>query len=76
MHTDDDHFPTRFLLLQWVWFGALALYLIMTLVAIAWERIAENAGEQAWPVPAFFAASAGVLLAAPAIRHVRTGRGR
>jgi hypothetical protein len=47
MHTDDDHFPTRFLLLQWVWFGALALYLIMTLVAIAWERIAENAGEQA-----------------------------
>jgi len=76
MHTDDAHFHTRFLLFQWGWFGALVLYLFVTLVATAWERTAEDAGDQAWPVPAFFVASAGVLLAALAVRHVRTGRER
>ena len=57
MHTGDDHFHTRFLLMQRAWFGALTLYLIMTLAAIAWERIAETAGDQAWPVPVFLTSS-------------------
>ena len=76
MHTDDDHFHTRFLLTQRVWFGALACYLIMTLAATAWERIAETAGDQAWPVPVFLTASAGVLLTALAARHARSTRGQ
>ncbi len=59
MHTDDDHFHTRFLLMQRAWFGALTLYLIMTLAATAWERIAldqllagwVDANGDEWPPP-------------------------
>jgi hypothetical protein len=76
MHTNDDHFHTRFLIIQRVWFGALGLYVIMTLVATAWERIAESAGEQAWAVPAFLTATGGLLLTALAVRHGRSTPGR
>jgi hypothetical protein len=76
MLTNDDHFHSRFLLIQRVWFGALALYLSMTLAVAAWERLAESAGDQTWLVPAVLVGSAGLLLAALAVRRVRRTLGR
>lgn len=74
MRTNDDHFHTRFLLIQRVWFGALSLYLIMTLAATGWERIAKTSGDQEWTVPALLTVTAGVPLRSLARRRIRSIR--